>query len=311
MGNSDDGGVYRIAEDTALIQTVDFFTPIVDDPFVFGQVAAANALSDVYAMGGRPLTAMNIMCFPVKSLEIKHLNEILQGGQERITASGAVLVGGHTVEDEELKYGLSVTGIVHPDNVKSNSGAKKGDSLILTKPLGTGILATALKRRKLQDARLEELCTSMIMLNATASEAMVLFEANACTDVTGFGLVGHAGEMARASSVQMRLFASEVPLLGDAEALASDARNITRGDKTNYQYVEDIMTIGKDVPDHLRHLFFDPQTSGGLLIAVPEKNAKALVEAIRNNDGGRAAIIGEVVSEGKADLEICLNRERQ
>ncbi len=268
----DDAGVFRVADDLALVQTVDFFAPIVDDPYRFGRVAAANALSDVYAMGGEPLTAMNIVGFPEKTLPLSVLTEILRGGQDAVHEAGARIVGGHTVTDEELKYGLSVTGRIHPDRILSNANARAGEVLVLTKPLGTGILATAGKKGALTPEQDEALFRSMATLNAEASRAAVALGARCATDVTGFGLLGHALHIARASGVRLALDVNAVPLLeGVREALAAGHR--TGGAKRNADWV-DAEVDWNDVGGDWRALLTDPQTSGGLLVALaPERVA--------------------------------------
>ncbi len=262
----DDAGVYRLNDDTALIQTVDFFTPIVDDPYRFGQVAAANALSDVYAMGGKPLLAMNLVGFPIKTLDRSVLRDILRGGLEKINESGALLVGGHSIEDTELKYGLSVTGIVHPDRVLLNSGARPGDQLLLTKPLGTGILSTAIKGG-LAGVDTEELLTGvMSTLNRDAGLIMAETGAHGCTDITGFGLIGHLHEMAAASKVAITVHAAHVPVLSEVSRLATMGI-IPEGAHKNKAFYQKFVTSGLDEFDPLEMILYDPQTSGGLLIA--------------------------------------------
>lgn len=278
---ADDAGVVRVREDLALIQTVDFFTPIVDDPRTFGRIAAANALSDVYAMGGRPLTAMNIVCFPRRSLPLEVLHDLLLGGLDVIRRAGALLVGGHSIEDSELKYGLSVTGIVHPDRVITNAGARPGDRLILTKPLGTGIVATALKAGLAAPEAVAEAVTWMTTLNGDAAEAMQEVGVDACTDITGFGLLGHALEMAHASRVAFELHASRIPLIGGARDLASMGM-IPAGSFANRRFCESAVTVAEGVDPLLVDLFADAQTSGGLLIAVAPDRATPLHEALES-----------------------------
>ena len=267
----DDAGVFRLSADLALVQTVDFFAPILDDPYRFGRVAAANALSDVYAMGGEPLTAMNIVGFPEKSLPLSVLTDILRGGQDAVHEAGARVVGGHTVTDEELKYGLSVTGQVHPDRILSNANAVAGDILFLTKPIGTGILATAAKAGALAEEHAEALYASMALLNRDASRAAVAAGVRCATDITGFGLLGHARHVARASDVALVIEHANVPLLpGTREALV--AGFVTGGAKRNASWVDED-TDWNDSGDEVRALFSDPQTSGGLLVAVPAASA--------------------------------------
>jgi len=283
----DDAGVFRLSEDVALVQTVDFFAPILDDPYRFGRVAAANALSDVYAMGGEPLTAMNIVGFPDKALPLTVLSEILRGGLDAVHEAGARIVGGHTVTDEELKYGLSVTGIVHPDRILSNANAQAGDVLLLTKPIGTGILATAAKRSALGEAGADTLYASMAALNRDASRTAVAVGARCATDVTGFGFLGHARHVARASGVRLSIEHAAVPLLpGVQEALA--AGFATGGASRNAAWVDgdiDWNDAGADV----RALLSDPQTSGGLLVALSESAAAAFRGIFPH-----AAVVGRV-----------------
>lgn len=292
-GLADDAGVYRIAPDQALIQTVDFFTPIVDDPFAFGAIAAANALSDVYAMGGRPLTALNIVGFPHDRLEMEVLSRILQGGQAKVQEAGAVLVGGHTVRDPELKYGLAVTGLVHPDQVITNAGARAGDRLMLTKKLGTGLIANAFKDGRIGEEDLEEAVASMSALNATAAEQMRIFGARACTDVTGFGLLGHASEMAAASGVSLVFFASRAPVLELALELGGQGP-LGGGSRDNQLFLKDVVSVDAAVPLGRANVMFDAQTSGGLLIAVPGDRAAPLLQALRDSGVADAACVGEV-----------------
>lgn len=295
----DDAGVFRLSDDLALVQTVDFFAPIVDDPYRFGRVAAANALSDVYAMGGEPLTAMNIVGFPDKKLPLSVLTEILRGGQDAVHEAGARIVGGHTVIDEELKYGLAVTGRVHPDRILSNANAKPGDVLLLTKGIGTGILATAGKRGALAPEHEEAMFVSMSTLNAAASRAAVALGARCATDVTGFGLLGHAMHIARASDVRIVFDAGAVPVLSGArEALT--AGYLPGGARRNADWVSPDVDWN-DVGDDMRSLLTDPQTSGGLLVAldasrVEEYRARVksavVVGAVERANGGVRIALG-------------------
>ena len=274
----DDAGVYKLTDELALVQTVDFFAPIVDDPYDFGRVAATNALSDVFAMGGEPITAMNIVGFPVGQLPLEVLTEMLRGGQDVVHLAGAHIVGGHTITDDELKYGLSVTGIVHPDRLLTNAAAQAGDVLVLTKPLGTGLLATAAKRGLLGDAEAAELVRSMTTLNATASRAAVALGLRCATDVTGFGLLGHASHIARASHVTIHIDATKVPLLpGTREAHAH--RATTGGAQRNADYLEPLVDYGR-ISASMRDILVDPQTSGGLLVAVPLALVDAYLERV-------------------------------
>jgi selenide,water dikinase len=283
----DDAGVFRVADDLALVQTVDFFAPIVDDPYRFGRVAAANALSDVYAMGGEPLTAMNIVGFPDKVLPLSVLTEILRGGQDAVHEAGARIVGGHTVTDEELKYGLSVTGRVHPERILSNANARPGDVLLLTKRIGTGILATAGKRGALRPEQDEELYLSMAALNGDASRAALALGARCATDITGFGLLGHAMHVARASAVRLAIAVQEVPLLTGARELLA-AGHATGGAKRNAEWVA-ADTDWNDTGDDWRSLLTDPQTSGGLLVALAPTQVAAYLARVPG-----AAVVGKV-----------------
>lgn len=290
----DDAGVYRIAPDMALVQTVDFFPPVVDDPHIYGQIAAANSLSDVYAMGGEPKTALNLVCFPDDKLPLDLLGRILAGGQERIRAAGAVSVGGHTVRDVEIKYGLSVTGLVHPDHVTTNTKAKPGDVLFLTKPLGTGFVTTAHKAKRCDDATLAAACESMVTLNAAGCRAMKELGVQSATDITGFGLAGHANEMAAGSGVTIVLYLSQLPLLPGADRLAAKGF-LTRASKSNASFVADILRESGSLDRLVREFLFDAQTSGGLLMAVPAENASRAEQVLKEDGVLVAARVGEVI----------------
>ena len=296
-GASDDAGVYRLNDETALIQTVDFFTPVVDDPYRFGQITAANALSDVYAMGGRPLLAMNIVCFPIKEMDPAILRQILEGGINKIEEAGALLVGGHSIDDPEVKYGLAVTGLVHPDRVMLNSGARAGDKLLLTKPVGTGILSTAIKGG-LAGEEVEKMITQcMVTLNQAGCEAMTAVGGHGCTDITGFGLIGHLYEMACASSVSIRLFSADVPLLPGVLDFAAMGI-IPEGAHKNRQFYEKCVKSCLAEMDPLEMALYDPQTSGGLLISANAKNVVEIAARLNQGDYPLAcAVIGEVVEE--------------
>lgn len=289
---SDDAGVYQLSEDTALIQTLDFFTPIIDSAYDFGRIAAANALSDVYAMGGDPLTAMNIVCFPADDLPEEVLEETLAGGLDVINDSGAVLVGGHSVDDKELKYGLSVTGVVHPDRIWTNSRAEAGDRIILTKPIGTGILATAVKGRLAGGRATDELIAITTALNRDAAFAARQFGPHACTDVTGFGLAGHMLEMARASQKDIVLSVARVPVIQSALEFAQMGF-FPAGAYDNKKFFSHSVSIAEGIDAILADLLFDPQTSGGLILSVAEPGASELVAALQEK-GLSACIIGEV-----------------
>ena len=283
----DDAGVYLLSDEVALVQTVDFFAPIVDDPYDFGQIAAANALSDVYAMGGQPLTALNLVAFPTGKLPLTVLTEILRGGQDKVHEAGAHIVGGHSIIDDELKYGLSVTGRAHPSFLLTNAGAKPGDVLVLTKPVGNGILATALKRGMIGDDAAATMVAFMKQLNGEASRAALAVKAHCATDITGFGLLGHASHIARASKVTLRVHASAVKLLpGTLEALRSGASS--DGLKRNCDYLETLVEW-KTFSEEMKAVLCDPQTSGGLLVAVPRERAAQYLSRVNG-----AFEIGEV-----------------
>jgi selenide,water dikinase len=299
---SDDAGIYKLTDEIALIQTLDFFTPIVNDPFDFGRIAAANALSDVYAMGGRPLTAMNIVCFPIKDMDKSVLRAILQGGLEIIKKANAAMVGGHSVEDPELKYGLSVTGIVHPEKFLTNANARPGDLLILTKPLGTGILATALKAGELDKDTTKQITELMATLNKDAAEAIAEVGANACTDVTGFGLLGHGLEMAKASNVGIKIDTRKVPVIHEAKTFASMGL-VPGGSYTNQRFCSKHLEVDSSVDPILLDIMSDPQTSGGLLISVPKDKAPSLVQKLTERNTPAASIIGEVVKEAPGTIQ--------
>ena len=291
---SDDAGVYKLGDDAALVQTLDFFTPIVNDPYHFGRIAAANALSDVYAMGGRPLTAMNIVCFPITDMSKEILKEILRGGLEKIHEAGAVLVGGHSVDDQELKYGLSVTGIVHPDKILTNKGAKVGDKLILTKPIGTGIIATAVKGKLASQKASETMIEVTSTLNDRASQIMEKYDTHACTDVTGFGLGGHVLEMARASRVEILIHAERIPVIPEAREYAFMGL-IPAGSYATKHFCDHSVEIEPEVETGLTDLVFDPQTSGGLIISIGRDQAEACLRELRDKGIQSAEIVGEVV----------------
>jgi len=301
MAGLDDAGVYKLTDDLAIIQTVDFFTPIVDDPYTFGQIAAANALSDVYAMGGKPLTAMNLVCFPIKSLDISILKDILRGGLDKMREAGVTLVGGHSIDDKELKYGLSVTGIVHPERLVTNSGAKAGDKLILTKPLGTGIIGTALKAGVADKETVEKFTKSMVALNNKASELMQEIGVHACTDITGFGLLGHACQVAEQSQVGIKLHLASVPYFPEVIEFARQGL-CPGGLYRNREFYSDRVQFATDVPEDMQLILHDAQTSGGLLISLAPEAAQLLLDRLHEADVQHAAIIGEVVSTPAAKV---------
>ena len=302
FNGADDAAVYRLDDERALVLTVDYFTPIVDDPFDFGRVAAANAFSDVYAMGGTPFIALNIAAFPEGELGPEVFAEILKGGAAVAREAGVVVAGGHTVSDPEVKYGMSVVGMIHPGRIVKNGGARPGDALVLSKPLGTGVLATKLKAGRLDDASYAALVGSMTLLNKRASEIMREHEVHACTDITGFGLLGHALEMAEASDVTLEIAASQVPVLpGAIEAI--EERFIPGGAGTNRIFVYDSMKWVRPKDDTLDHLLVDPQTSGGLFVAVPQERSDAFVAALRATYPN-AAVVGRVSAKGDVRLRI-------
>jgi len=299
----DDAGVYRLTDDLALVQTVDYITPVVDDPFLFGQVAAANSISDVYAMGGRPLTAMNCCNFPAKNIDKASLRRILEGGFSKIKEAGATLVGGHTVRDDELKYGLSVTGLIDPRRILTNAAARPGDHLVLTKPIGTGVIITGYRRGAVSEELLMRAVNWMAALNRTACETMLEFDSHACTDITGFGLSGHALGMAKASKVRMRFRFPDIPKYEESLDLIGQgiATSVTG---SNMQVAQDAMTFSGTFSDDEKWLIVDPQTSGGLLITLPADQAPALVARLRERGNAIAAVIGEVVpADGRPGLE--------
>jgi selenide,water dikinase len=293
----DDAGVFRVSDDLALVQTVDFFAPIVDDPYDFGQIAAANALSDVYAMGGQPLTALNIVAFPTSDLPLEVLTRILAGGQDKVHEAGALIVGGHTVIDTELKYGLAVTGRAHPDFLLTNAGAKPGDQIILTKPIGNGILATAAKRKQLSAEAQAPMLEAMKTLNGAASRAALALGVRCATDVTGFGLLGHMSHIARASNVTLRIRMDSVPLFaGVREAVR--AGFATDGSKRNAEYLRDLVRW-KNGSDEDRAILNDPQTSGGLLVCLSRSGAAKYLSRV-----GGSVLIGEVFDRGEVAIEV-------
>jgi selenide,water dikinase len=290
---ADDAAVIRLTTDLALIQTVDFFTPILDDPYLFGQVAAANALSDVYAMGGRPLCALNIVGFPAGTMGFEVLGEILRGGQDKVTEAGALLVGGHSIDDPVIKYGLAVSGLVHPDRVITNAGARAGDRLVLTKPLGTGVIATAIKGGLAEPGVVDRMVGVMTALNRPAGEAMIETEITGATDVTGFGLLGHALELARASGVRLVIEAGRVPIIEGVTELASMGL-IPAGTFRNRDFCRHAMGVAEDVDPLRLDLLADAQTSGGMLICVPDEKLGPLLESLDRHGALCAEVIGRV-----------------
>jgi len=295
LDRADDAGVYRVNDDLALIQTVDFFTPIVDDPYWFGQIAAANALSDVYAMGGTPKTAMNLVGFPLEQMDISILREIIQGGVDKIKEAGVVLVGGHSVDDPELKYGLSVTGFIHPDRVLTKQNLKPGDKLILTKPLGTGIVNTAIKGGLASQEVVERVTRLMAALNRKPAEIMSRYEVHACTDITGFGLLGHLAEMVIGSGFSISLLADSIPMIPEAREYGQMGF-VPAGTYRNREFREGMVEFGLSVDRLIQDILFDPQTSGGLLISVSRDVSESLVRELNSDGVPEAVIIGEVMN---------------
>ena len=297
-----DAGVYKLRDDLAIIQTVDILTPIADDPYTFGEIAAANSLSDVYVMGGKPVTALNIVGFPEKK-DLEILQEIIRGGIQTIKDAGAVVLGGHTIKDEDLKYGLAITAVVHPDEMITNEHARPGDQLILTKPIGTGVISTALKRGKALDVAVAKINQSMRMLNRSAAEAMVEVGVHACTDVTGFGLLGHALQMAQASRVSFRIRAAVVPLFDEALDYARKGF-WPGGTKKNYQFVQSRVVFADDVDETMRLMLCDAQTSGGLLIAVPPARSELLMQRLQEKGTITCANIGKAIPPAEHSIEV-------
>jgi selenide, water dikinase len=286
-----------------VVNTVDFFTPVVDDPFTYGQISAANSLSDIYAMGGVPKTALNIVCWPQSGLPGEMLGEILRGGAEKVHEAGVVVVGGHSVADDEVKYGMAVTGVIDPRRIVRNVGARVGDALVLTKPLGTGVLMTAFKRDRLADEHYEAAVRSMSALNAEASRAMLRYDVHAATDITGFGLAGHAVKMADGSGVTMRVEESDLPLLPGALECCR-AGMIPGGGRRNREFFGPRVRVSDEVAAEMAEMAFDPQTSGGLLVALPEQEALALLAALQASGNTEAEIIGHVIEQGRFAIEL-------
>lgn len=303
MGTADDAGVYKISDDLALIQTVDFFTPIVDDPYDFGRIAVANSLSDVYAMGGIPKTAMNIVAYPLEKLGREPLREMLAGGAEALKSADTVLLGGHSVEDDELKYGLSVTGFVHPQKILTNQGLLPGDCLVLTKPLGTGIINTAIKGGLASEKLIRDVTDIMATLNRQAAAIMNSFNITACTDVTGFGLLGHLAEMISGSDVGVTIETAKVPVLSEAIEYGSMGF-VPVGAHKNRMFRKDMIVAPDDFSPVMRDILFDPQTSGGLLIGCNEKQAQQLVQKMQSEGIRGAAIIGWVTEQNQRKIQL-------
>lgn len=298
-----DAGIYKISDELALVETLDFFTPVVNSPYDYGQIAAANALSDVYAMGGKPLTAMNILCYPLKSLDKDILVEILKGGADKVNEAGATIVGGHTLQDSEIKYGLSVTGIIHPDKIVTNAGARPGEVLVLTKPLGTGLIISAIKNNKVFEGDEDLVTRSMCQLNKIASETMLEVGASSCTDITGFGLMGHAYEMAEASKVTLSFCAGRIPIFEGCKRYVGMGL-IPGVSKLSKNYLKNDIRIDSSVQEELVDVLFDAQTSGGLLIALSKEKAEILCKRLREKGVLVASIIGEVCERREVSLVV-------
>jgi selenide,water dikinase len=295
--------VFRIDDKLAIVNTVDFFTPVVDDPFTYGQIAAANSLSDVYAMGGTPKTALNIVCWPQSGLPAEMLAEILRGGAAKAREAGVFVVGGHSVADEEVKYGMAVTGIIDPGRIIRNVGARAGDVLVLTKPLGTGILMTAFKRNRLPSASYTTAVRWMAELNAASARAMLRYQVHAATDITGFGLVGHASRMADGSEVTLRIEESDLPLMPGALELSREGM-MPGGGRRNREFYGVRVSISDEIAEEMAEIAFDPQTSGGLLVALAESEAYSLLADLQREGNSEAAIIGRVVERGRFAIEL-------
>ena len=298
---NEDAAVYRISDDIALVQTADYITPMTDEPSLFGQLAAANALSDIYAMGAKPITALNLCNFPEKGIPNAVFREILNGGAATVSEAGAVTVGGHTIKDKELKYGLAVTGLVHPDKVVRNSSIDRGDVLILTKPVGTGVLFNGVKNDALDSEWLDRAVRRNVVLNKKASELMVKHNANACTDVTGFGLLGHLNEMVSSNALCLEISASSVPYF--EKAIETSERGYKPGmSKSNMHSLEKTVIFDSSVNEAYQWLLVDPQTSGGLIISIPEERSAALLNELKTNDSPEASVIGSVVESAESKI---------
>jgi selenide,water dikinase len=300
---ADDAAVYEISDDLAVVQTVDYFTPIVDDPYTFGAIAAANSLSDIYAMGAKPVMALNIVGFPVDRLSLEVLVEILRGGSDKAKEAGISIAGGHTIDDNEPKYGLVVMGLVHPDRIMTNSGAKPGDVLILTKPIGTGIISTAMKAEIAPQESIDIAVKIMSTLNRAAARSMMEVGVNSCTDVTGFGLLGHLYEMISASHVGAEVSLKKVPLIPGTRELADDLI-IPAGTGRNHEFLRDHVIWGNEIEYEEQMILCDAQTSGGLLISVPEKNTAALIRSLEDSDT-LAAQVGGIVEDETCKIRVC------
>ncbi len=299
---ADDAAVYRLRDDLALVQTVDFFTPIVDDPFDYGRIAALNSINDVWAMGGTPITALAITCFPKKGVDFSILAEIMRGGQTVLNENGVMLIGGHSVQGDQIMFGYAVTGLIHPDEVAANAGARSGDVLILTKPIGTGVISTGIKFGKADAETSAASIATMLTSGRKAAEAMREFGVRGATDITGFGLLGHAWELAKASGVTLEINSASVPLIHGAHEMAR-RKMLTQGDKTNREYVGDDIALSAGLSREMASLFYDPQTAGGMLISIAAEKADAMLARLRENYGD-AAIIGRAGEKGSRSLVV-------
>ncbi len=300
---SDDAGIYKLTDEIALIQTVDYFTPVVDDPYLFGQIAAANALSDVYAMGGEVKTALNIVGFPIKKLGGEVLAEILKGAQSKVTEAGGITVGGHSIDDQEPKFGLAVTGIVHPEKFYRNVGAQAGDALVLTKPLGVGIITTAIKREKATENQKESVVEAMATLNKTAAEKLQGKDAHAVTDITGFGLLGHLSEMANGSHVSAEVYYHKVPQLEGTLELAQEGV-VPGGSKSNHRWLKDEVSYNESLDEAKQLILCDSITSGGLLVSLPSEQAEQYVKEMKEAGHSHTAIIGQVTERSAKTIDV-------
>jgi selenide,water dikinase len=300
---ADDAGVYKIRDDLALVQTVDFFPPVVDDPYDFGAIAAANALSYIYAMGGKPLSALNIVGYPPQSLPLSVLDEILRGGADKAQEADVAIIGGHTIKTKEPIYGMAVTGTIHPDKIVTNTTAKVGDSLVLTKPLGIGIITTAIKKEQVEEKWVAEAVKIMTFLNKSASEAMLSVGINACTDITGYGLLGHLCELVQASKVGAKIFLSKVPVIDFAWELAK-RKIVPGGTLANLSFVEQKVDWEGGITEEAKLILSDAQTSGGLLISVPKEKEKKLLDRLISKGVPNSVVIGEIIEDRRCRIQV-------
>lgn len=300
---ADDAGVYKIRDDLALVQTVDFFPPVVDDPYDFGAIAAANALSDIYAMGGKPLSALNIVGYPPQSLSLSVLDEILRGGADKASEADVAIIGGHTIKTKEPIYGMAVTGTIHPDKIITNATAKAGDSLVLTKPLGIGIITTAIKKEQVEEKWVAEAVKIMTFLNKSASEAMLSVGINACTDITGYGLLGHLCELVQASKVGAKIFLSKVPVIDFAWELAK-RKIVPGGTLANLRFIEQKVDWEGGITEEAKLILSDAQTSGGLLISVPKEKEKKLLDRLISKGVPNPVVIGEIIEDKRCRIQV-------